>query len=156
MRAAGRRFPAWRFRDIRALLRIEYWAAGAVVAAYLASAAMFFPLFFSDVWPKLADVYLPLHLDALTLTTRIAMLIALPLAVCWMCRDRQRNAGTSVLLLIGAGFVGAYLAQGKGWSYHAYPAVAFFLIAAGWAAQQAESEARGLPRLLGDCCWRRR
>jgi len=142
-------FQAWRSRDIRALLRIEYWMAGAVVAAYLAAAAMFFPLFFSDVLPKLADVYLPLRLDAFTLATRIAMLIALPLAVCWMCRDRQRNAGTSVLLLIGAGFVGAYLAQGKGWGYHAYPAVAFFLIAAGWAAQQAEGEARGLPRWLG-------
>ena len=142
-------FQAWRSRDIRALLRIEYWAAGTVAAAYLAGAALFFPLFFSDVLPKLADVYLPLRLDALTLATRIATLIALPLAVCWICRDRQRNAGTSVLLLIGAGFVGAYLAQGKGWGYHAYPAVAFFLIAAGWAAQQAESEARGLPRLLG-------
>jgi hypothetical protein len=142
-------FQARRSRDVTALLRFEYWTAGAIVAGYLAGAAMFFPLFFSDVLPKLADVYLPLRLDALTLATRIAMLIALPLAVCWICRERQRNAGTSVLLLIGAGFVGAYLAQGKGWGYHAYPAVAFFLIAAGWAAQQAESEARGLPRLLG-------
>jgi len=90
-----------------------------------------------------------LRLDVFTLATRIAMLTALPLAVCWLCRERQRNAGTLVLLLVGAGFVGAYLAQGKGWGYHAYPAVAFFVIAAGWAAQQAESAARGLPRWLG-------
>jgi hypothetical protein len=142
-------FQAWRSRDIMALPRIEYWAAATIVAAYLVGAALFFPLFFSDVLPKLADVYLPLRLDAFTLATRIAMPIALPLALCWMCRDRQRNAGTTVLLLIGAGFVGAYLAQGKGWGYHAYPAVAFFLIAAGWAAQQVESEVSGLPRLLG-------
>ena len=47
------------------------------------------------------------------------------------------------------GFVGAYLAQGKGWSYHAYPAAAFFLIAAGWAAQQAARDAKGWPRRLG-------
>jgi hypothetical protein len=52
-------------------------------------------------------------------------------------------------LLICAGFVGAYLMQGKGWTYHAYPAIAFSLLAAGWAMQQADSEATGLSRWLG-------
>ena len=142
-------FAAWRRRDVRAFLRAEYWAAGAVALAYFIASAIFYPKFFSDVLPMLADLYLPLRLDAVELAKRIALPLALPVAVCWICRDRTRNAGTWVLLLIGAGFAGAYLMQGKGWSYHAYPAIAFCLIAAGWATQQAESEATGLTRLLG-------
>ncbi len=141
--AAG--FVAWRRRDVGAFLRAEYGAAVAVALAYLIGAAIFYPRFFTDVLPMLADVYLPLRLDFVTLAERIAVPLAAPLVLCWICRDRRANAGTSVLLLIGAGFVGAYLMQGKGWSYHAYPAIAFFLIAAGWAMQLAP--AAGLSRL---------
>jgi hypothetical protein len=108
----------------------------------------FYPKFFSDVLPMLADVYLPLRLDAVELVKRIAVLVAPPVALCWIWRGRQRDAGAWVLLLIGAGFVGAYLTQGKGWSYHAYPAVAFCLLAAGWATQQALSETTGPSRLI--------
>jgi hypothetical protein len=142
-------FQAWRSRDFRALLRIEYWAAGAVALAYFIASVIFYPRFFSDILPMLADLYLPLRLDALVLLPRIVLLVALPVALCWIWRDRQRNAGAAVLLLIGAGFVGAYLMQGKGWTYHSYPAIAFSLLAAGWAAQQAESRTTGLQRRLG-------
>jgi len=141
-------YEAWRSRDMRAFLRIEYWAAGAVALAYVAGSMIFYPKFFSDVLPMLADVYLPLRLDAVELVKRIAVLVAPPVALCWIWRGRQRDAGAWVLLLIGAGFVGAYLMQGKGWTYHAYPAVAFCLLAAGWATQQAVSETAGRPRLI--------
>jgi hypothetical protein len=142
-------FEAFRSRDVRALFRIEHWAAGAVVIAYFAASMIFFPKFFSDILPEVADLYLPLRIDLIELARRAALPILLPISICWIFRNRAQNAGTIVLLMIGAGFLCAYLIQGKGWNYHAYPFVAFSLIAAGWAMQQWQREAAGLARKRG-------
>jgi hypothetical protein len=142
-------FEAFRSRDVRALFRIEHWAAGAVVIAYFAASMIFFPKFFSDILPEVADLYLPLRIDLIELARRAALPILLPISICWIFRNRAQNAGTIVLLMIGAGFLCAYLIQGKGWNYHAYPFVTFSLIAAGWAMQQWQREAAGLARKLG-------
>lgn len=138
----------WRSRNARALFRIEHCAAVAVALAYLVVSLVFYPKFFSDILPVVADLYLPLRLGLIELLSRAAVLLVLPVAICWMCRRRQENAGAMVLLLIGAGFLGAYLIQGKGWNYHLYPAVAFFLMAAAWATQQQRDGAIGPSRAL--------
>ena len=142
-------FEAVRSRDIRALFRIEHWAAGAVAVAYFAASMIFYPKFFSDILPEIADLYLPLRIDLVELMKRAALPILLPAAICWIFRSPRLNTGTIVLLLIAAGFLCAYLIQGKGWNYHAYPFVAFSLIAASWAMQQWRSEAAGGARKLG-------
>jgi hypothetical protein len=142
-------FEAFRSRDVRALFRIEHWAAGAVAIAYFAASMIFFPRFFSDILPEVADLYLPLRIDLVELLKRAALAILLPVSICWIFRNRDRNVGTIVLLLIGAGFLCAYLIQGKGWNYHAYPFVAFSLIAASWAMQQRQSQVAGHARKLG-------
>jgi hypothetical protein len=142
-------FDALRSRDVRAFFRIENWTAAAVALAYFIGAVFLYPRFFSDVLPMVADLYLPLRIGLVELTKRAAIPVILPVSICWIFRDRRRNAGTIALLLIGAGFFGAYLIQGKGWSYHAYPVIAFCLLAAGWATQGWWSEADGMPRKLG-------
>lgn len=54
-----------------------------------------------------------------------------------------------VLLLIAAGFLGAYWVQGKGWDNHAYPVIGFCLIAAALAASSGAPRWPGLPGWLG-------
>jgi len=142
-------FEAFRSRDIRTFFRIEHWAAGAVALAYFVASVVFYPRYFSDILPMLADLYLPIRLGLVELVKRAALAAVLPVSLCWLFRHRAQNAGTIALLMIGAGFLCAYLIQGKGWNYHAYPFIAFFLIAASWAIQQSQSEAAGLTRKLG-------
>jgi hypothetical protein len=142
-------YEAFRSRDIRTFFRIEHWAAGAIALAYFVASVIFYPRYFSDILPMLADLYLPIRLGLVELVKRAALAAVLPVSLCWIFRHREQNAGTIVLLMIGAGFLCAYLIQGKGWSYHAYPFVAFFLIAASWAIQQSQNEAAGLTRRLG-------
>jgi hypothetical protein len=142
-------FEITRARNIRAALNAEHWVAAAIALAYVAMIPIFYPIYLSDMAPKLSEVYLPLRLGLGALILRVAVLLAGPLAICWMRRDRRQDEGTVVLLLIAAGFLGAYLVQGKGWGYHAYPAIAFCIFAAGWAMQGPMREAGdGMRKLI--------
>jgi hypothetical protein len=142
-------FDAWRSRKLRALVRIENGAAAIVVLAYFFGGLVFFPKFFSDVLPMVADLYLPIRLGAGELISHIAFPIIMPLSICWFFRDERDGGGTLVFLLTAAGFLGAYFVQGKGWSYHAYPVIAFCLFAAAWTLQQAKYETGRLSPRLG-------
>jgi hypothetical protein len=141
-------FEIARARNIRAASLAEHWTAATIALLYSATVPIFYPIYLSEMVPKLSEVYLPLRLGLGALFLRIDLLLAAPLALCWICRDRRQNEGTIVLLLIAAGFFGAYVVQGKGWGYHAYPAIAFSLFAAGWAMQGAPRETGGAQRKL--------
>jgi hypothetical protein len=140
-------FAAWRKREIFAFVRIENLAAFAVALAYLLTSLVFFPNFFSDVLPMGRDLYLPIRLGPAALVAHIAPALVLPLLLCWIFRNRD-DSGAPALLMMGAGFLAAYFLQGKGWPYHAYPALVFALLAAAWSLIQTEdANARPLPKL---------
>jgi hypothetical protein len=138
-----------RSKSPRPLLSIGHLIAGAVAIAYLIASLIFFPKFFSDMTPLLADLYLPARNGPAFLLAKIGFAIVLPLGLCWIYRKGEPREGMIVLLLIAVGFFAAYLIQGKGWDNHAYPVVAFCLLAAAWAAQQAIGGEPGLRRKLG-------
>jgi hypothetical protein len=142
-------FDFARSREIRGIFRIEHWAASAVVLAYFVGGLVFFPKFFSDILPMVTDLYLPLRIRLPELIRRAATPILIPLCICWIFRGRRQYNGIAVFLLVGAGFLAAFLIQGKGWNYHLYPAIAFFLMAAGWALQGTEGEVGRFPHKLG-------
>ena len=63
-------YVAWR-RGLRsAALFPEFWAAGLVLVAYLATILLFFPAFLSDAFPMALAVYLPVKTDAQDLVLR--------------------------------------------------------------------------------------
>ena len=126
-----------RSRSLRPVFCVEYWAAGGVALAYLVASFIFYPKFFSDMAPLLADLYLPARNDLPFLMSKIAFAVAPALALCWIYRNGEQRQGIVILLAIAAGFFAAYLIQGKGWDNHSYPLAAFCLIAAAWAVQQA-------------------
>jgi hypothetical protein len=133
-------FDALRSRNLRPLFRIENGAAAVVFLVYFFSSFAFFPKFFSDVLPMVADLYLPIRLGAAELISHIALPLVAPVSICWFFRAERDGGGARAFLLMAAGFLGAYFVQGKGWSYHAYPVIAFCLFAAAWTLQQAKYE----------------
>ena len=68
----------------RPVFAIEHLTAGAVAIAYLIASLIFFPQFFSDMAPLLADLYLPPRNDLALLIGKISFAIALPLGLCWI------------------------------------------------------------------------
>lgn len=122
---------AWRERSLRGLWREEMAAAAFVVLAYLASIFVFFPAYWGQALPLIADVYARAHDDWENIATRTlapfyaALLSGFLVATHGVVLGRA----THVALFASLGFFASFLAQGKGWINHAYPAVALLLFA---------------------------
>ncbi len=113
-------------RSARILLAPENLVGATLVALYSLCTALFFPEFFTDMWPLLRDVYsIGMSLPVL-LAKPAVLLYALTLVATLLLRRSSRMTPTLLLLLsASAAFFLAYLLQRKGWPYHSYPALAF-------------------------------
>ncbi len=118
-------------RSWRLLFVLENWIAAAMVAAYGIGVVVFFRAFITDVMPLLADLYIPVRLPLAEILTGVPMLLwgAAVLVVLSLRRGAGRRPAIPILLAASAGFAAAYVIQGKGWPYHAYPMLALVLIA---------------------------
>ncbi|MDQ0471180.1 hypothetical protein [Labrys wisconsinensis] len=137
-------------------LRPETVAAAAMVLAYAAAVVLAFPAFLTDTLPLLQAVYLPVRLGLLESLLSPAIALAWLALAAWVLLGwgRRRDPVETVSVLAACGFAAAALVQGKGWSYQAYPAVAFALLACLWrlfveaAAWRRGGSGRPEPRLL--------
>ncbi len=116
-------YVAWRRRSVVALLAPEYWTIGLICVAYLALATWLYPEFLNDIYPVLADTYLKVRLPLPMLMGYAgAYLINL-----YLIRVVRPGVPLSpfviVLAAASVAAIGPLLHQGKGWPYHAYPAV---------------------------------
>jgi hypothetical protein len=115
------------------VLPIEPYAALALAGLYWLSVALWFPAFLTDVAPLLRDVYAPARRDFTVLLTAAPFLAWLTLAAVLTVTARRRLIepliATPALASIGA--IAVFFLQGKGWPYHAYPALALAIIAFG-------------------------
>jgi hypothetical protein len=132
-------FLVLRARSFRPLVHLENGMAAAVVATYAFVALAFFPAYVTDMIPLLRDVYIPVRhygFGILTMpATPIWLGTGVALAVC--VRTPHRGPLLIIPYLASTGFLAAFVIQGKGWSYHAYPAVGLaFLIATVAIAQK--------------------
>ncbi|HEV1999194.1 MAG TPA: hypothetical protein VGQ97_01755 [Xanthobacteraceae bacterium] len=133
----------------RVLLALENRIAGAIAVAYGAYVIVAYPAFIYDVMPLVQATYLPARKGLFALFTTASMLYwmaALFLLVRW---QRRALLAPPFLLLLAAsiGFALVYFIQGKGWPYHAYPALALALIALALAgAMPAAARAGAAPR----------
>jgi hypothetical protein len=126
--AAVAAFPVlwamWRGRASRPWTWPELWIAALAVGAYALAVLAWFPTYLTRVLPVARDVYVPIRASWRELLT----LPALPLALAAAALARvMRLDGRwlAVPMLAALGGALAYLAQGKGWPYHAYPMLAF-------------------------------
>jgi hypothetical protein len=122
---------ALRRRSWRLLFAAELWIAGAVAIVYAVCTIVFYPAFFTDLMPVLADVYLPVRLPLwkLLIGAPIALWAAALMIILILRRATGPQPPLTVLLAASAGFAAAYVVQGKGWPYHSLPMLALVLIA---------------------------
>ncbi|WP_315813467.1 hypothetical protein [Bradyrhizobium sp. SZCCHNR2028] len=139
-------------RDWRVLFALENWIAAALVLINAACIYLFFPEYFTVIYPLVRDVYLLLKAPVPTILVTLPMGLWLAAAVIILILQRaqhERDAASFTTLAASLGFLVSFVAQQKGWGYHAYPMVALALLAAGLAvsAIDASRDARRWPRV---------
>lgn len=121
---------AWRRAGLWSLPKApDLWAL-AITGGLLAGLQLqAYPDFAATILPLVSRVYVPAHLSLPALLIQPVALLgtAVLLAIALLRRGRaSRLADTLALAALGAEV--AYLVQGKGWPYHALPALMFGLI----------------------------
>lgn len=123
-------------RDWRVLFALENWIAAAIVVIYGISIFVFYPEYFTTIYPLVRDVYLLLKAPILALCVTSATAIWVGGTVLVLAlQNQQRKLDASAFMTLAAsfGFAVSFFIQRKGWGYHAYPMVALALMAAGCA-----------------------
>jgi hypothetical protein len=122
-------YVAWRRRSFVALLAPEYWTIGAVSVTYLACVVWFYPEFLRHLYPLLAETYLSVRRPLEIMLTRTVLPIV---ALCLLRLLRPGRAPSPIVVVMAIASLaalGPLIYQGKGWTYHTYPAV-FLCLAA--------------------------
>jgi hypothetical protein len=121
------------------LKAVEYYAAAAIGLAYVAIVPHAFPDYVANVLPIGIGLYAPIREPIASLLAAPQSLLAFVLVICAvrLARDDPGDPLVAIPALAGLGAFAAYLVQGKGWLYQAYPALAFFALAAGVALARA-------------------
>ncbi|HLJ00843.1 MAG TPA: hypothetical protein VKT76_14090 [Bradyrhizobium sp.] len=130
-------------RDWRVVFAPENWIAAALVGLYVVCIFIFYPEYFTVIYPLVRDVYLLLKVPLLALFVTSAMalwVIAVIVVLVLQNRQPKPDAAAFVVLAASSGFAIAFFIQGKGWGYHAYPMVALVLLAAGFAISAIDSQ----------------
>lgn len=122
-------YVAGRLRSLRPLFSPEYLVAAAISVAYLVAVLVFHPEFMDQVYPLLADTYLRATLPWTVFSSYLAILLL------WLFLMFRIGAGASprpLVIVLSLASLAAYvplLYQGKGWPYHAYPAISLGIAA---------------------------
>jgi hypothetical protein len=132
-------------RSLRPVFAVENWIAGALAALYAAFVVIAYPQFITDIVPLVQAVYMPWKMPILAVLTSAAVFCWLA-ALCMLARWNGRLLAAppyAPLLAASAGFFLAYLVQGKGFPYHAYPMLALAFIAMAFAGSTSRVTATG-------------
>ncbi|MGY3449101.1 hypothetical protein [Bradyrhizobium sp. USDA 4353] len=110
----------------RLLLAPENLIAALVLAIYSLGTVLFFPEFFSDMWPLIRDVYsLGLPWPVMVAKPGVALCVLILVAALLFRRGSAVTPTPLVLLSASVAFLGVYLLQRKGFPYQSYPMLAF-------------------------------
>ncbi|MER8700855.1 hypothetical protein [Mesorhizobium sp. M1273] len=120
-------------RSLRPLFVAENLVGAAIVAAYIASIALFDRAYVSDVLPLVREVYLPLRASAADMLANWPKVVLLLAAATVLAAGglRKTNWDVRIPLLTALGFIPAFIVMGKGWPNHALPMVVVATLAFG-------------------------
>lgn len=122
-------------RNVRHVVHVQWIAAGAVVAAYLAFTYTAYPEFYSTALPRISDVYLGWRVSLARLIFNPVLMVA-AIVVALEVRlhaERPLLPVTHLALTAGGVAIALFYLQGRAWPYHALPAIT--LIALGLAVE---------------------
>lgn len=104
---------------------LEAWpealAASVVALAYGVVVFVAFPFYVSDVLPIAIAIYAPIRESLWRLATNVEVFPAGVMVVSYFARPRSKEALAQALALGAFGAFLAFLTQGKGWAYQAFP-----------------------------------
>jgi hypothetical protein len=137
----------------RPVFAAENIIGGGLVTIYSICTYIFYPAYFTDIYPLVRDTYLSWSMP-------FAVVFVNSATILWMCttisiffvmRERKWDSALSVTLLASLGFAIAFFLQRRGWAYHSYPMVALGMLALGYAMafDAAASAARRRSHLAG-------
>ena len=127
----------WRCRSWRTVLTMpEAWIAGVLALGYGMAVLVFCPDFSARVLPLVLAIYVPARLDLITLFELPVLWIWLVLAATALWVGR-RDGLVITLIAASLGFEAALFIQGKGFTYHGYPAIALAAFACAWLCVRA-------------------
>ncbi len=132
---------AFRRRDWRLLFVPEAVIAAAMTLMIAALVWLYLPAYPREVVPLLMDVYAPLRrpLGEFIFSTNVRVCILSVVMLCLGLRGAPVRPVIGLLLAGVAGFFIVFLIQGRGWPYHAYPAVALLMLVAALAVAEANT-----------------
>jgi hypothetical protein len=120
---AAATYVVLRRRDVRLFILPEFLVAGAMSLTYVSMFYFAFPRYFEDVLPLLRETYLSFSWPIGALVGVAAPWLTLPLAYFMFGKRGGRSVLADLLLIAAAAAWLPFFLQGKGWAYHAYPAV---------------------------------
>jgi hypothetical protein len=126
------------------LTSVELIALALFAALGLVATIVFFPAYFDSVVPIAAAIYAPVRLPiiGLLLTPGFLCWTALGLVLLLFGRAKLGSPLVAIPALASIGQIIVFLVQGKGWSNHAYPALALMGLAVGALVAQTEARIR--------------
>jgi hypothetical protein len=133
-------YVLWKAGPRSLLAMVEIPVALLVAGGYAYVAWRFFPAYAQNMIPALVDVYLAVRQGAFELLHSSGGLdfVALMILGLYLARDELGEPALAAPALAAlGGFIG-YYAQGKGWLYQAYPALAFASVFAGRAFERSK------------------
>jgi hypothetical protein len=116
----------WRVRNWRSVLRPETVALALTLVLYLVTVVAFTPAYLTKVVPNVRDIYWGFENQTVgALAWRVALSVVL-LGFVQAIRLPPRLARyKNALSICAVAFLASYFIQGKGYSYHIFPAAAF-------------------------------
>jgi hypothetical protein len=123
-----------RSRSWRVFFSPENVIAGGLVTIYGVCTYIFYPEYFTVIYPLVRDTYLSWSMPvSVVLFNSATMLWAIAvISILLVRRERTLDSAVLVTVLASLGFAFSFFLQRRGWAYHSYPMVALAMLAMGY------------------------
>jgi len=127
-------------RRVMRLLSPEAVIAGGLAVIYAICITLFLPAYSDHILPLLFDVYGPMRrpIGVFLRSTNVIASAAAVAVLFIALRGRKIPSDVAILLAGAGGFFAAFVMQGRGWPYHAWPAIALLLLSTAFAIGRAD------------------
>src|ERR1700730_4499296 len=123
-----------RSRSWRVFFSPENVIAGGLVTIYSVCTYIFYPEYFTVIYPLVRDTYLSWSMPvSVVIFNSATMLSAIAvISILLVRRERTLDSAVLVTVLASLGFAFSFFLQRRGWAYHSYPMVALAMLAMGY------------------------
>ncbi len=121
-------------RRVSRLAAPENLAAATAALLYMTAVSLWIPAYVNDVVPLVLDVYRPMREPLQTLASA-PVLTCVIAAVCLSIAPglRRLEPAVAIPLVVALASLVSYIDQGRGWAYHAWPALSALMMATAFA-----------------------